>query len=165
MSDRHSVVREGVVAGLIGATAVAVWFLILNAVAGRDLLYTPTTLGRGLFSVLGPIGTESDLVHMVAYTAFHYVAFVLVGLLVAFVVHRAENHPVILALFLLAFVILEVGFYGLTAILADDAVLGEMAWYQIGLANLIAALLMGAYIWRRHPALGREFDHALSGAE
>ena len=29
--------------------------------------------------------------------------------------------------------------------------------------NLIAALLMGLYIWRRHPTLGHGFDEALSG--
>jgi hypothetical protein len=163
MADRHNVIREGVVAGLIGATAVAVWFLVLNAAAGRELLYTPTVLGRGLFRVLGPWGAESPLVWAAAYTVFHYAAFIAVGIIVVLVVHQSERTPAILALLLIAFVVLEAGFYGLTAILADEAVLGDMAWYQIGLANLIAAALMGWYLWRRHPTLRQGFNQALSG--
>ncbi|HEU4565327.1 MAG TPA: hypothetical protein VFS05_11780 [Gemmatimonadaceae bacterium] len=161
MLYRHRVVREGVIAGVIGATAVVVWFLILNGLTGRPLLFTPLVLGRALFGVLGPIGSENPLVHAAAYTAFHYAAFILLGVLLSLFVHRAEEQPSVLALFLIIFVVFEMAFYGLTAILSDNAVLGSIAWWEIGAANLLAALLMGAYMWRLHPALGSEFAHAL----
>jgi hypothetical protein len=165
MPIRHSVVREGVISGAIGATAVAVWFLIVNALTGRPLLYTPNVLGRGLFAVLGPLGTEGSGVHIVAYTIFHYAAFIFLGFLVSLVVHQAERQPSVLALFLILFVVFEMAFYGLTAILADEAILGQMAWWEIGAANLLAALLMGTYTWRLHPALRHEFAVALGGRE
>src|SRR5436190_19474547 len=39
--------QEGLIAGLIGAATIAVWFLILDSLSGRPL-YTPTVLGRAL---------------------------------------------------------------------------------------------------------------------
>jgi hypothetical protein len=152
MAGRQRVVREGVIAGLIGATAVAVWFLIVDSINGRPL-YTPNRLGTALLDVFGPRGMEGMATHVVLYTIVHVFAFILVGMLVSLVVHRAEREPSILALFLVLFVVVELAFYGLTAILSDSGLLGDFAWYQVGVANLIAAFLMGTYMWRLHPAL------------
>jgi len=33
----HSIVREGAIAGFLGATAVAIWFFIVDLIAGRAL--------------------------------------------------------------------------------------------------------------------------------
>ena len=52
MAEEHSSVREGFIAGLLGATTIAIWFLILDVIAGHAL-FTPDLLGRGLISVLG----------------------------------------------------------------------------------------------------------------
>src|SRR5205823_9923117 len=35
MLEQHRTLREGLTAGVLGATAVAVWFLILDTIAGR----------------------------------------------------------------------------------------------------------------------------------
>src|SRR2546428_12726625 len=40
--------QEGLIAGLIGAATVALWFLIIDSIQGRPL-YTPTVLGAALF--------------------------------------------------------------------------------------------------------------------
>jgi hypothetical protein len=48
MSARAMVYLDGVVAGLIGAVIVAIWFLFIDTVT-RLPLYTPTVLGEGLF--------------------------------------------------------------------------------------------------------------------
>lgn len=45
---RSKVYEEGIVAGLIGAATIAIWFLILDTIQGRPL-YTPTVLGIALF--------------------------------------------------------------------------------------------------------------------
>ena len=47
-TDFSRISTEGIVAGLIGAATVAVWFFILDAIQGRPL-YTPTVLGTALF--------------------------------------------------------------------------------------------------------------------
>ncbi|MBA2708348.1 MAG: hypothetical protein H0U59_11160, partial [Gemmatimonadaceae bacterium] len=84
MADRHNSVREGVYAGFIGATAVAVWFLIIDTIGGKPL-HTPDILGQGLISILGkmPMMADSMIMRVFAYTIFHYIAFSLVGILVA----------------------------------------------------------------------------------
>lgn len=156
--------REGIIAGLIGATSIAIWFLIVDTVAGRPF-HTPTVLGIGLLSVFGPRGDEGAVAQVLAYTIFHYGVFLGIGIVVSYIVHRAEQDDTVLAVALILFVALELGFYGLVAVLSQSRQLGSLAWYQVLAGNLIAALTMGIYIWRTHPELRRELQHALVGDE
>ena len=161
---QHGIVREGVVAGFLGATAVAVWFLIVDLVTRRPF-HTPAVLGAGLLRIFGPPGTEGEFCHVLAYTNFHFAAFILVGMVAVMIVHWAEEQPAVLAGVLILFVAFEVGSYGLIALLAESQALGPGAWFQVGVANLVAALLMGIYLWRTHPGLKQEFRYALEGRE
>ena len=160
----RSIARDGITAGIIGATAVAIWFLIVDTIAGHPL-HTPRVLGTALFSVLGPLGGEAPAVHIATYTLFHYVAFIVVGLIAATIIHWADREPTVLAGLLILFVAFELGFYGLTVLLAEYVPIGDLAWYQVAAGNLIAAVLMGTYLWRTHPALGQQFAEALDGRE
>ena len=160
----HSVFRDGIVAGVIGATAVAVWFLAVDLIAGQAL-YTPEVLGRAFLSVLGPPFDDTTLAVVWVYTIIHYLGFIAIATLVAAIIHAGERQPALLAGALILFVAIEIGFYGLTALLAEFDALGTLAWYQIGAANLLAAVLMGTYFWRTHPALGRGLNYALEGGE
>jgi hypothetical protein len=163
MTQEHSIAREGVIAGILGATAVAVWFLVVDVIAGSPL-YTPTLLGTALLSIVGGTAQESTLTYLVAYTIVHYAAFIASGLAVSYVVHKAATEPSVLLIFMLLFIIFELGFYGMTLMLAETA-LRSLAWYQIAAGNVLAALVMGVYMWRTHPALGQEFAHAMGGEE
>jgi hypothetical protein len=161
---RHSIVRDGVVAGVLGATAVAVWFL------GVDLIYshalaTPEALGRGVLRLFGPPGSEGPMVFVVVYTIFHYVAFIAAGLLVSVIVHWAQTSPTVLAGAMMLFVAFEIGFYGLSSALEQSPFLGALGWAQVATGNLIAALVMGTYMWRTHPELKSELNYALAGKE
>jgi hypothetical protein len=164
MPDKgHNVVREGMYAGVIGATLVAIWFLIVDTVAGRPF-FTPGVLGDALLSVLDPkLPPENNFVNVVAYTVFHYGAFMVGGLIVSIVVNVAETRPSVLAGFLIIFVAFEIGFHGMVALLQETTVLRNLAWYQVMIGNVIAAIGMGAYLWRLHPQLGSELAHALDG--
>jgi hypothetical protein len=164
MYKLEKTLREGLIAGFIGATSIAIWFLIVDTIGGRPF-YTPTVLGIGLLSVFGPRGDEGPVAQVIAYTIFHYGIFLGIGVLVSYVVHRAEQDDTVLAVALILFVALEVGFYGLVAVLSQSRQLGSLAWYQVLAGNLIAALTMGIYIWRTHPELRRELQHALVGDE
>ena len=161
---RHSIVRDGVVAGFLGATAVALWFLGVDSVYGHPLA-TPTALGRGLLRLLGPPGTEGPWVFVAAYTVFHYAAFIAAGLLVSIVVHWAQSSPTVLAGAMILFVIFEIGFYGLSSALQESPFLGALGWGAVATGNLIAALVMGVYMWRTHPELKGELEYALNGRE
>jgi putative oxidoreductase len=157
----HRILHEGEVAGVIGATGVAVWFFIVDLIAGRPL-FTPTVLGNALFSFFGPFADgESVLLHIIAYTIFHYAAFIAFGIILALVVNLAEEQPSILLGFFILFIAFEIGFHGMVAILQQSTILGALAWYQVMIGNLIASVLMVGYMFRTHPALGHEFAHAL----
>jgi hypothetical protein len=164
MDMRHTIVRDGIVAGILGATAVALWFL------GVDMIYshpfaTPAALGRGLLGILGPRGNEGTAVFVAVYTVFHFAAFIAVGLLVAVIVHFAEREPSVLAGAMMLFVAFEIGFYALSSALSESPFFGAIGWAQVATGNLIAAIVMGIYMWRTHPELGRELNHALSGGK
>src|SRR5476651_2172556 len=53
MAERpHNFLREGEITGFIGATAIAIWFLVVDTIGARPF-YTPIFLGKGVVSVLG----------------------------------------------------------------------------------------------------------------
>ena len=161
---RNALVRDGIIAGTLGATAVALWFL------GIDMIYahafaTPAALGRGLLRIFGPPGNEREVTFVVAYTIFHYASFIAAGLLISVIVHWAQTSPTVLAGAMMLFVAFEIGFYGLSAALSESPFLGTLGWAQVGTGNLIAAMVMGIYMWRTHPELVDELNYALAGSE
>ena len=155
------VVREGVIAGLIGATCVAVWFFIIDLVAGHALL-TPITLGQAFFSLFrNAPSAVSPVDALIGYTIVHYVAFAIAGVVAADVVAWAGREPTVLFGFAILFVAFEVGFYGFVALLQHASSLGALAWPQVMVGNLIASAAMGFFLWRAHPQLREQFAHAL----
>lgn len=164
-AETHNSVREGIIAGFLGATAIAVWFLIVDIVGGHAF-YTPDLLGRGLISILGkpPLMPDTVITRVGAYTLFHYAAFALVGVVVAYVVHKSARTPAILAGFLIVFVVFQIGAYGLAALFTESE-FGSLAWYQIFIANLIATVAMSWFMWSRHPGLKHDIDVALTGTD
>ena len=167
MAERpHNFLREGVITGFIGATAIAVWFLLVDTIAGHPFA-TPVFLGKGVVSVLGKsmnMMGDTAFTQVLGYTIFHYVAFMIVGIVLTVIVHQAERTPAILAGLLVAFVMTTLGFYMIAAAFAQSA-LGQIAWAQIFIANLLAAGLMIGYLWRKHPKLNRQLKQALEGTD
>lgn len=154
-------VREGIIVGMIGATIIAVWFFAIDLIGGRPL-FTPATLGRGMLRIFGPLAPDTGTALLVLiYTLVHYAAFIVLGLIVSMIVNVANREPSILLGFVVLFVAMEVGFYALVGLLQHATALGALAWYNVMLGNLLAAIGMGFYLWRTHPALRDQFDHAL----
>ncbi len=161
-TERNSVVREGVSAGLIGATAIAVWFGVLDAVAGQ-LLATPIMLGSSLATLFTGSAAPDPAAAFLLYTVFHFGMFTAIGLFFAWVVSLAEEAPSALIGFTGLFVMFEVGWVGWTTVLAQG--FGELTWLQVFIANLIGAAAMGYYMYRQHPALPRRVRQVLVAAE
>lgn len=149
--------REGIIAGILGATAVAVWFLIVDAIAGH-LLLTPAALGSAAFyGATGPGQVHADVATIAGYTLLHYVAFILTGIIAAALLRGSEESPPLFLGSILLFVTVEALFVGLVAIIANW-VLGFLAWWTIALGNIVGAVAMGIYLWRAHPVLRHKFD-------
>ena len=89
-AEEHRTIREGVVAGVLGASAVAIWFLILDTASGRPF-YTPQMLGASLATFFGAPGTGNAIPLVLGYTLVHFAAFILIGIAAAMVALTAPG--------------------------------------------------------------------------
>jgi hypothetical protein len=152
MAGQRSVLREGVVAGLIGATVVAVWFLGFDIARGRPLL-TPSLLGAAVFSgVNNPIGLEIALGPILGYTVLHGLAFVAFGVIAASVMAVSEREPTLFVGFVILFACFEVFFFGVVGAFGQS-VMGALVWWAILIGNLLASFAMLWYLFRAHRSL------------
>jgi len=160
----HQVIREGLIAGLIGAIVVAVWFLIIDLVQGR-MLFTPAALGSAIFNgARSAADVQITVPIILAYTGIHIAAFLGTGFVASALISAAEKDPPMLLGLVLLFVTFEVLFFGLIAIMASW-LLDSIRWWTILAANLIAAGAMGAYLWHAHPNLQAELSKPLEEEE
>src|ERR687892_97720 len=91
-----SIVREGAVAGVIGAAVVALWFLVFDIARGRPLL-TPALLGAAFFlGADAPADLEVRLGPVLGYTLLHGLAFVAFGIIAASVIAATEREPTLI---------------------------------------------------------------------
>jgi hypothetical protein len=146
------VLWEGVVTGIIGASAVAIWFFAIDAIRGEPLR-TPKLLGIALLRQPDPASA------ILVYTLLHGLAFVVFGILGAFLVAAAERQPVILFALIIVFTAFEIFFFGAVVILASW-ILDYVAGWTIFLGNLLAAAAMLAYYFRGHRTLARRLTQA-----
>jgi len=160
MSTGNRMAREGISAGLIGASAIAVWFAILDATRGA-LLATPVMLGSSLGSLFLQGDTPSKAAAFLGYTVFHFAIFCVIGYAFSWVVNSAEKVPSSLIGFVGLFIVFEVGWIGWTSVLSQG--FGEITWLQVFLANLIGSGAMGAYMWKQHPSLPERVGAQIAG--
>ena len=154
MASDSRYLREGVIAGLIGAALVAVWFLIYDAASGRPFR-TPSLLGAAAFQgVTDPATVPTAASLVVQYTVLHGVVFALVGVLIAYLIVSAQREPSRVLTLFISLLCFEVFFLAVLTWLAHP-VLGELAWWTILVANALAAGGMLIYFFVGHRALGR----------
>jgi hypothetical protein len=153
--EGEAVYLEGIIAGVLGAAVIAIWFLILDTAAGRPL-HTPTILGTAIFrsgqGLASPETMPVSIEMVVLYTWVHALVFSVIGGIAAKLLAVAERQPNAGFGILLAFVAFEFGFLVVTLLFAEP-VLRTLTWPAVLGGNLLAALAMGAYFWRRHPTL------------
>jgi hypothetical protein len=154
-AETSKMYEEGIVAGLIGAATVAVWFLVLDAIQGRPF-YTPTVLGTALFgsreALAAPENIPVSFEMALMFTWVHALAFAILGGIAARLLALAERDPNYGFGILLLFVVFEFGFV-VVAMGFAEGLLRALTWPAILVGNLLAAGAMAAYFWRRHPNL------------
>src|SRR5919202_177153 len=108
----HPLVTRGFVTGLVGAGAVAVWFLVLDVARGQPF-YTPAALGAALLlGATSPAEVAVTLPLVAAYTVLHVAAFAAIGVGVEWAAERIERAPAVLRAGVLTFVLVEGLFVG-----------------------------------------------------
>jgi len=80
------VLVRGLVAGVIGATVIAIFFFVLDLVQGTPFA-TPGFMAEALLDTPGAAGVP-------AYTVLHYTSFLVMGMTTAWALHRLDvNAP------------------------------------------------------------------------
>ena len=153
--QEHSTVREGLVVGLLGALIVALWYLVVDTAAGRPF-HTPNALGGVFFRGDANPGARAIVPSLVAgFTVLHLIAFAAVGMALTLMVHLASRH---LALRMGLWIGLVVAFFvlaGLTYMLTVATAERVPPW-RVVLGSLLGVVVMGWYLWRRHPRIGSD---------
>ncbi len=160
----HRTTRQGLIAGLIGAVVVAVWFLIIDTIL-REPLFTPAALATVLFrGGGGPADVVIAAGPVLGYTLVHFTFFILFGVILSGLTDQVEKFPPLIFGLLILFVVFEVFFVALVAILGRW-ILSELAWWSILVGNLLAAVSMAFYMWRVHPTLAGQLKSEVLWAE
>jgi hypothetical protein len=140
---------EGLLAGVLGAFVIAVFFLLFDVVSRRPL-WTPFALGSAFFlNRLPAPDAPIDPVIVVGYTAMHGGFFVTFGLIAAFYFdtqwrpRASVGRAALLALLL--FVAFELCFWLFARMFVPDA-FGVVGVLRVTVANLLAAIAMAGWI-------------------
>lgn len=159
-----SIVAEGVLAGVLAASAVAAAFLIIDLTVGRAFR-TPSQLGGMLLTVLGsgPASPTDIATPIALYSLFHFLAFMAAGVVVAAIVQVTMRQPSAALLFVIVFFAFEVMFTGFVAFL-DATSSSGITPYQVAIGNVVASIAMAIFFAARHPRL-RQLGRALNAEE
>lgn len=157
-----AIVSEGVLAGVIAASAVAVVFLVVDLIAGQAFR-TPQQLGTMLLALLGSSTPGDGATPLALYTLFHFVAFILTGIVAAAIVQMTMKQPVAILLFIILFFAFEVVFTGFVAFL-DVTSTSSITPMQVAIGNVVASIAMALFFRARHPKL-RSLGKALAAEE
>jgi hypothetical protein len=152
MAGHPRILRDGIVAGLLGAGTVAGWYLLLDALAGVPLR-TPARLGAVLLhGSTGALSPASMGPLALQYTLVHVAAFLLIGVVAATLLALAEREPPLL-LGLLIFLGGFLLFFVALVVYRGPVLTTTIPWWSVLAANLLAAAVMLTYFFVRHRRL------------
>ncbi len=152
MDSRSRYLREGIIAGLIAAAIVAVWFLIYDAARGQPFR-TPALLGAAVQGMRDPGAVIVTPGLVAQYTVLHGAIFAMVGVLIAFLIATAQRQPSRLLVMFIALMCFEVAFLAVMTWWAHPVVTA-LGWWAILIANALAAGGMLVYLFVGYRSLG-----------
>jgi hypothetical protein len=159
MTEGSRTIRDGMVVGLIGYAAVAIFYSGFDFLAARGSLYTVNLLGRTLFRGLRDTGVlyfpvDLDPTAILLYNALHLALALAIGLVVVRLVDVGDAEPSrrrVVRFMIVAGFVVTIGAVGLLT----SSIRPLLPWWSIVAANTLAVLLAGAYLIRRRPGLWR----------
>lgn len=148
MNSKRQIIRDGAVAGLLGAITVAVWFLLFDLSRGR-LFETPAQLAMTLLR-----SSPHDPILLLAseYTIVHILAFVSFGLVSAVLLEATERNRSLLPSLLIILAAFEGMFVVFVTVLKPDSQ-GGLSWWSVLVGNLLATAVMLGFFFARHSRL------------
>lgn len=165
MRSRGDVVREGIILGIIGYMAVAIFYAFLDLLAGRGATFTLNLMGQVVFRgardpAILQLPIPSDVGAMVMYNFLHLGVALAVGCFVAWLVSQVEERPElgipVLGLLLAGYLVTISAIRAITQTVAP-----LLPFWSIVVANSLVALGGCVYLWWAHPKL-RTRDREIS---
>lgn len=151
--QRTLMLRDGLIAGVIGYAVVATFFVVFNLAVGQPALYTAALLGESLFAgVRDPAALTLDPGLVLAFNGVQLVVMLLFGLFAAWLVYEAELHPEFW--YLAFFLFLAALVAGYAGVLVITLLMGTLLspWLVVT-ASLLGALSMALYLTLSHRRL------------
>ncbi len=145
------IAENGILAAVLGATVVAVWFLVVDLVTRGTPFYTPSLLGSIVFAGKDASAvTGVDGAAIFAYTGLHGILFLVAGVILAWMFSQFERNPQVGIVLLLLFITFEAVLWGVGVSIVP-ALAGVVGAWAILVANVASAAAMFAFLLRRHP--------------
>jgi len=148
MNAHH--IRRGLAAGFLAAATIAAWFLLVDVVRGQPL-FTLAYLTGVLFSFTTALPATA---RVAVFTLLLFLAFGLVGILVAWLLDRWRVEPRLLLGGALGVLLFGLVFYGSIIAFGVNAV-RELGWPQVLSGNVIASVVLLGYLRARTRAVVR----------
>jgi hypothetical protein len=147
LTGDHDSLREGTTLGIVVATAIWVWLVVVDAVAGQ------------------PFQTFAALGGITVFTVVHYLLNIVYGVVIVSAVHGATREPSVALALVFGLVTFEIALAMLTVLLSHLG-LGELAWVRIFGGSLVGAAVALFVLSRRHPLASqlRHADHSHDAA-
>lgn len=146
----HSVLREGLVSGLIGYAVVIVVVAAADLFASRPLFFTPALLGSYLFfDVRHPTDVVIWAGPVLAYNGVHLLIFLLFGSFMAALAALADRGQQMWYVAANIFLIVVLHVVGIP-ILFDPYVGRALSIVTVIIATSTASVGMAFYLWRAH---------------
>ena len=156
MVSRHPL-KEGVIAGALGASVIALWTTAADALTDR-LGVTPALVGAWLFSGFGVRGFA---LNVTGYLVSLFLGVGVVGVITSYLYNASEEQPSRFTSFVGMLVALEVILIMVLVLAARSELFGADAWIYGLVGNALGAWAMGRYLWRQHhPEMSWNWEQA-----
>jgi hypothetical protein len=146
----HDLITRGVIGGLLAGLVVALWFLVVDTLAGQPLR-TPALLAGAL---VGSAAAAPTLPGVAAYSAIHFTVFAALGVAGAWAVARLQLTPRVVHGVAFGLAVQDLVFYG-GLLLSGARLTVVVAWPHVILANVLSGIVLMAYLHRatrdQHP--------------
>lgn len=160
MLSRHPL-REGVLAGTLGATAIAVWTFAIDALTDR-IGVTAALLGAWIYQALGlGFGGRGFPAHVVTWLVALFIGVTIIGVVASYLYNGAERKPSLAFGLIMLILVLELILLNLTGLASQNPIFGGRAWIYGLVGNILGAVVMGRFLWRsHHPEALWDWEHA-----
>ena len=147
---------QGLVAGFIGYAAIALFFAIVNLVAGRSPFFTAAFFGNALFyGVRDPAAITIWPGPVFAYNGVHLLMFLVLGMIASWLAYLSERGPQFWYIGAILFLFVVFHMYGFVLLITGEVQSVVPIW-TVFVSTVLAGTAMFGYLVWVHPRFRAE---------